>query len=122
MSESYKFSGTVKVIKDTVDVTDKFKKRDIVICDNSQYPQDVTFQFVQDKCGILDNYKEGQDVEVSFNLRGREWADKKSGEIKYFNTIEGWRIELVSGDAKEMPKKEKAESSTDTEEDDELPF
>mgnify|MGYP005623948369 FL=1 len=37
----------------------------------------------------------GQSVKVDINLRGREW-ESPQGEIKYFNSIQGWRIEKLS--------------------------
>ena len=85
-------TGNIKLIKDTVQATDTFKKREFVITTNDMYPQDIIIQMVQDKVGLLDAYKVGQDVTVSINLRGREWTSPQ-GEVKYFNTIEGWRIE-----------------------------
>jgi len=84
------------MIGQTVNVSEKFSKRDIVVTDTtSLYPQDILFQFTQDKCALLDLYMEGQQVEVSFNLRGREWTSPQ-GEVKYFNTLEGWRIEAAT--------------------------
>lgn len=92
----YKLNGTIKVIKDTVQISDKFTKREFVVNDSSSmYPQDIMLQSVQDKCSMLDGYKEGDNVEVSFNLRGREWTSP-TGEVKYFNTLEAWRIEKGS--------------------------
>jgi len=93
MSNQFKFAGTIKVIGQTVMVSEKFSKREFVVTDtSSQYPQDVSFQVTQDKCSLLDSFMEGQAVEVSFNLRGREWTSPQ-GEVKYFNTLEAWRIE-----------------------------
>lgn len=91
-------TGSIKVLGDTFVVTDKFKKRDIVITDNSndQYPQHVTFQFTQDKCDMLDKYKVGDHVTVKFNLQGREWTSP-SGDVKYFNTLQGWFITKAEG-------------------------
>jgi hypothetical protein len=93
---SFKISGTLKVKNDTVQVSEKFSKREFVITDSaSMYPQDIQFQLTQDKCSLLDGYNPGEQIEVSFNLRGREWVSPQ-GETKYFNTIEAWRIEKVS--------------------------
>ena len=85
--------GTVKAIFDTVQVSDTFKRREFVleVTENPLYPQLVTFQFIQDRVSLLDNFTEGEKVEVTFNLRGREWT-APSGEKKYFNTLEAWRI------------------------------
>ena len=95
----YKLTGTVKTVSDTVQVTEKFAKREFVIHDaSSMYPQDIAFQASQDKCSMLDSISEGEQVEVSFNLRGREWVNPQ-GEAKYFNTLDAWRIEKVGGQA-----------------------
>ena len=95
----FKLTGEIKVVNETVQVSDSFTKREFVISDtSSMYPQDILFQSVQDKCSMLDGYKVGDNVEVSFNLRGREWTSPQ-GEVKYFNTLDAWRIEKVGQDA-----------------------
>lgn len=127
MSNQFKFAGTIKVIGQTVMVSEKFSKREFVVTDtSSQYPQDVSFQVTQDKCSLLDSFMEGQSVEVSFNLRGREWTSPQ-GEVKYFNTLEAWRIEgaPANGTAQTMsvPQATTASVATaTTEEDGDLPF
>lgn len=89
----FKLTGTVKVVNSTVQVSEKFSKREFVVTDtSSMYPQDILFQATQDKCSLLDAVQPGEQVEVSFNLRGREWTSPQ-GEVKYFNTLEAWRIE-----------------------------
>lgn len=89
--------GTLKVKFDTQKVSDRFQKRDFVLTTeaNTPYPQHVSFQITQDKCSMLDNYREGEELKVQFNLRGREWNGPQG--IKYFNTLEAWRIEKVQG-------------------------
>lgn len=92
----FKITGTIKVLNPTVQVSDKFSKREFVLTENtSQYPQDILFQAVQDRCALLDAIKIGEQVEVSFNLRGREWTSPQ-GEVKYFNSLDAWRIEKVA--------------------------
>ncbi|TNF48932.1 MAG: DUF3127 domain-containing protein [Bacteroidetes bacterium] len=89
----YKLTGTVKVVNNTVQVSEKFSKREFVVTDSTgMYPQDILFQATQDKCSLLDGVQPGEQIEVSFNLRGREWTSPQ-GEVKYFNTLEAWRIE-----------------------------
>ena len=84
------------MVGNTVQVSEKFSKREFVVTDASgMYPQDIMFQATQDKCALLDGYQVGEQVEVSFNLRGREWTSP-AGEVKYFNTLEAWRIERAS--------------------------
>jgi len=91
----YQFTGTVKSKTDTVTVSEKFKKRDFVVVDNGQYPQHVIFQVNQDRCALLDSVNEKDEVTVHFNLQGREWKDPK-GEIKHFNTLTAYKIEIIS--------------------------
>lgn len=86
-------TGQIKKIYQTTQVTDSFKKRDFVVTTQEQYPQDIIVQMVQDKCDVLNGYKVGDLVEVSINIRGKEYIDKNSGEARYFNTVQGWRIE-----------------------------
>ena len=69
-----------------------FRKREVVVTTDEQYPQMINIEFHQDKTDLLNNYNVGQDVKVSINLRGREWINPQ-GEAKYFNSIVGWRIE-----------------------------
>lgn len=83
--------GKLKEVFDTQEISDKFKKRELVIETNDQYPQELLIQFTQDKCSLLELFEIGDDVTVDINLRGRSWTSPK-GETKYFNTIEGWKI------------------------------
>ena len=73
-------------------VTSAFQKRELVVTTDEQYPQHILIEFTQDKCDLLDKYKIGKEVKVSINIRGREWTNPQ-GETKYFNSIQGWRIE-----------------------------
>ncbi|HQQ95100.1 MAG TPA: DUF3127 domain-containing protein [Bacteroidia bacterium] len=91
--------GTLKVKFDTQRVSDRFQKREFVLTTeaNTPYPQHVSFQVTQDKCGLLDNYREGDELRIQFNLRGREWNGPQG--VKYFNTLEAWRLEKVQSGA-----------------------
>jgi hypothetical protein len=91
---AFKMKGVVKVIKPTQQVSEKFSKREFVVTDSSddKYPQDIMFELTQDKTSLLDSIMEGQDVLVSFNLRGREWKSPQ-GEVKYFNTLNAFKID-----------------------------
>ena len=71
-----------------------FEKRDLVIVTEEQYPQTIIIQFTQQRCDLLNNLHVWQNVKVYINIRGREWTSPQ-GEIKYFNTIEGWKIEVI---------------------------
>jgi hypothetical protein len=92
--------GKLHVKFDTQSVTETFRKRDFVVeyADNPLYPQFVQFQCTQDRCALIDNYNVGDKIEVTFNLRGREWSSPQ-GEKKYFNTLEAWRVQKVESAA-----------------------
>ena len=87
--------GRIKAIFATETVGQNgFQKRDLVITTDGQYPQDIIIQFAQGNCALLDNLQVGQIVKIHFNLQGREWTNPQ-GEVKYFNTVLGWKIELI---------------------------
>jgi len=107
-------TGILKKVYDTQQVSDKFSKREFILTidPNGQYPQHVSFQLTQDKTYILSDvnkFPEGQEVKVHFNLRGREWNGPQG--IKYFNTLEAWRIEAI-GDARQTTNEGAAAKST----------
>ena len=126
--------GTLKVKFDTQKVSDRFQKRDFVLTTeaNTPYPQHVSFQITQDKCAMLDQYREGDELKVQFNLRGREWNGPQG--IKYFNTLEAWRIEKGQGGAQPAQQSTPQSSSSsagsssapvftgNTDDNDDLPF
>lgn len=120
--------GRIKVIGETQTFGNNgFRKREVVVTTEEQYPQHIMIEFVQDKTDLLNNFQEGQQVKISINLRGREWTNPQ-GEVKYFNSIQGWRIEAAqqndSGDMPPMPPAEAFEPANDLNEDDhdDLPF
>jgi hypothetical protein len=94
-------TGKIKVIGAEQQVSPTFRKKELVVTTDEQYPQSIMIEFVQDKADLLNNFSVGQDVKVSINLGGREWVNPQ-GETKYFNSIKGWRIEKV-GDAVAAP-------------------
>ena len=93
--------GTIKVIGETQTFGAKgFRKRELVITTDEQYPQSILIEFVQDKTELLDKFQVGKGVKIGVNLRGREWVNPQ-GETKYFNSIQGWNINsFVTEDAK----------------------
>ncbi len=115
-------TGTLKIKNPEMQVSDKFKKREFVLTDNSsQYPQHISFQLTQDKCSILDNYNVGDTLKVHFNLRGREWTDRE-GKVKYFNSLEAWRIENVSAGSNDSQERTIIPEANLTPMADDLPF
>jgi translation initiation factor IF-3 len=121
--------GKVKVINPEQQVSASFKKRELVVTTEEQYPQHIMIEFTQDKTDLLNQYNVGEQVKVSINIRGREWVSPQ-GETKYFNSIQGWRIEKMQAEAPAaaqmppMPASEAFEPATNfkEEEHDDLPF
>ena len=121
--------GRIKLIGETQTFGAKgFRKRELVVTTEEQYPQHIMVEFVQDKTDLLDSYKVDQQVKISINLRGREWTNPQ-GEVKYFNSIQGWRIEALQADASNgdmppIPPMDAFEPAGDLKEDDhdDLPF
>ena len=87
--------GSIKVIGEVQEISATFKKRELVLTTDEQYPQTLSIEFIQDKTDLLNSFEVGQNVQVNINLRGREWENPQTKEIKYFNSIQGWRIELT---------------------------
>jgi hypothetical protein len=86
-------TGTIKMVGKTQDVSDKFRKRELVVTEPSgQRPQHIPVEFTQDRCGLLDGYNTGDEVTVSCYVNGREWTGR-DGVTKYFLSLSGNRIE-----------------------------
>ncbi|MFS0489397.1 DUF3127 domain-containing protein [Leadbetterella byssophila] len=90
-------TGSIKVINPEQQVSPSFKKRELVVTTEDQYPQHILIEFTQGNTDLLNDYNVGDSVRVSINLRGREWVNPQ-GETRYFNSIQGWRIERVGGE------------------------
>ena len=121
--------GSIKVIGEVQEISATFKKRELVISTDEQYPQSLSIEFIQDKTDLLNQFKIGQNVKVGINLRGREWENPQTKEIKYFNSIQGWRIELLenSNSDDDLPPLDNLSpfepaSETNDEDLDDLPF
>ena len=107
--------GKIKVIGELQTFPSGFTKRELVVKTDEQYPQFIPIEFLKDKADLLNNFAIGQSVVVSINLGGREWVNPHN-ETKYFVSVSGWRIELVS--EAEAPTPVPAPSN----EPDDLPF
>jgi hypothetical protein len=83
--------GTIKRINPTIEISDKFRKRELFVETSEQYPQIIGVQFENVKCDVLNNYSVGQNVIVDVNLRGRDW--QKTDEIRNITYLQGWKIE-----------------------------
>jgi hypothetical protein len=118
--------GKIKLIEETQTFGGNgFRKRGVVLTTDDQYPQMIMIEFVQDKVELLDAYQVGQDVKISINLRGREWINPQ-GEAKYFNSVQGWRVETVVNTnapaQKQEPEKPALGHDVGAIEPDDLPF
>jgi len=118
-------SAKIIEIFETAKVTDTFKKREFVVeySENPQYPEFIKFEFIQEKCDLLDSYSINDEVDISFNLKGRKWTDPQ-GNDKYFNTLQAWKIDKksASAPASAEPGIEEPEWLADKDDDNELPF
>ena len=119
---------------DTQQISASFKKREFVVeySENPQYPEFIKFELIQDKCDQVDAVQPGQEIDVYFNLKGRKWTDPK-GEVKYFNSLQAWKIERANNIAQTPPAAPSAPASDGLEnqkepewlkanDDDDLPF
>ncbi|HMO40822.1 MAG TPA: DUF3127 domain-containing protein [Saprospiraceae bacterium] len=85
---SFEIEGKLHKAFETENKTSSFQAREFVIeVADGTYSQFVKFQLTQDRCALLDAYKEGEIIKVHFDLRGREWQGK------YFTNLNAWRIE-----------------------------
>jgi len=111
--------GVIKIKGETETFGAKgFRKRELVVTTDDQYPQMIMIEFVQDKCDLLDPYKVGDNVKVSINIRGREWINPE-GIAKYFNSLQGWRVEKLED---EQQEDNQGATSISVDVDDTLPF
>ena len=117
-------TGKIKLINDTQTFGSGFQKREFVVTTKEQYPQDIKFETIKDKVSLLDNHAPGNEVKVSFNLRGNEYNGK------YYVNLQAWRIESGSPDTSIGEGSQEANTSLPEEEDlplavdhhDDLPF
>lgn len=121
-----KVMGRLFDIQEAQQVSDTFRKRMFVLeyAENPQYVEYVSFELIQDRCDLLDSFQTGQDVEVSFNLRGRKWINPE-GVTKYFNSLQAWRIEAAAPATHSASNKEDISpnnTAAPTNEEDDLPF
>ena len=110
-------------------VSDTFQKREFVVehAENPQYPEFIKFELIQANCEQLEKFNIGEEINISFNLKGRKWTDK-NGQVVYFNSLQAWRLEKAGGNqtntpsssSQETPKQDWQPDSFSA--DDDLPF
>ncbi len=95
---NFEITGSLILKEDEVAISDRFKKREFVIEvvneRNSEWNDFVKFQLTQDRCNLIDSFNEGDQLKVSFNIRGRKW--EKDGRVNYFSNLEAWRVEKAN--------------------------
>lgn len=90
-------TGLVLKVGETQVISEKFSKREMVLEIQGDYPQPIIMEATQDKCSILDKVKVGYTVTAHINLRGREWTNPNTGEVRYFNTLQVWKVDVTEG-------------------------
>lgn len=115
--------GKVHEIGEVQQVTDTFKKRDLIVqyAENPQFVEYIRFEATQDRTSLFDNLNVGDEVEVAFNLRGRPWTNR-DGITTYFNSLVAWRVSKVASDPAEAQVTPTAAQVPSTGSDDDLPF
>jgi single-strand DNA-binding protein len=105
---SFEVDGKLHKKFETESKTATFQAREFVIeIADGNYPQMVKFQLVQDRCGLIDDYSEGDQVKIHFDLRGREWNGK------YFTNLNAWRIEAGGAITSAAPSTQPNEFGSD---------
>lgn len=92
--------GTVKRLGEIQTFASGFQKREMVIVTEEQYPQPINIEFLKEKGDLLNQLAEGDQVKVAINIGGREWTSPQ-GEVKYFNSITGWKVEKITANTVE---------------------
>lgn len=117
----YEATGKIKVIFDTQTFPSGFSKREFVVTTGDEnYPQDIKFEIIKDKCSWLDKFQQGQDVTVHFDIRGNEYKDK------YYVNLNCWKIVGADGQGSSQPSTQasanEVEPSPDEMVNDDIPF
>jgi hypothetical protein len=115
--------GKILEIFETQEIKESFRKREFILeyAENPQYPEFLKFELIQSNCDQLDQMNAGDEVAVSFNLKGRKWTDPK-GDTKYFNSLQAWRIEKKTQSSTEEQSPNTEWMKEDFAQDDDLPF
>lgn len=124
---SYDIAGKLIEKFDTQNVSDTFKKREFVIEKSENnggqvFTDQIKFQLTQNRCDVLDPHQLGDELKITFNVRGRKW--EKDGKVSYFTNLEAWRIEKLAADQPfdDAPPPQEAALETFGEDEDDLPF
>jgi len=117
---AYDLTGKIKLIQDPKTFDSGFTKREmVVVVEDGKYPQEINIEFVQDKVALLDTLRPGQEVTVTFDIRGREYNGR------YFNNLQGWKIVAMENESSPAAEDQSSEPYFPTPEDfedDDIPF
>ena len=125
---SFEISGKIIEKYNTIQVNDRFKKREFVIEKTEsnggmEFTDHIKFQLTQDRCNLVDNVEVNDEVKVSFNIRGNKW--ERDGKVNYFTNLDAWRIEKVQADQSDSdsaPPPSLNDLPPESDEPDDLPF
>ena len=103
---SFEITGKLIEKYETAQVTERFRKREFVLehkqnVGGNEFIDTIKFQLSQDRCEILDNMQIGDELKLSFNIRGRRW--EKNGQVNYFNNLEAWKVEKTAVEPESAP-------------------
>lgn len=114
---AYELTGKIKLIQDPKTFDSGFTKREmVVIVEDGKYPQEINLEFVQDKAALLDALQPGQEVTVSFDIRGREYNGR------YFNNLQGWKVVAATNESEPPPPDEEYYPTPSDFGDEDIPF
>tara|TARA_B100000900_G_scaffold168337_1_gene143008 strand:+ start:177 stop:521 length:345 start_codon:yes stop_codon:yes gene_type:complete len=111
-----KINGKIKVVMEQQSWDSGFTKREFVITTSEQYPQDVKLECIKDKTSLLNGLSEGDEVEVSFNIRGNEYNGK------YYVNLQAWKLNKIGSDNSNPSTAPAPDFEPVGDEDDDLPF
>lgn len=122
---SFEINGSLIAKYDIQNVTDTFSKREFVIeVENerdTRYNDTIKFQLTQDRCSMIDPANVGDNLKITFDIKGRKW--EKNGQVNYFNNLEAWKIEVLnSSDSSSTPPPSMDDLPQMDAEEDDLPF
>lgn len=124
---SFEISGKLIEKYDTVVISDRFKKRELILekkestPNGFEYVETIKFQLTQDKCDSLDSFNVGDDITIQFNIKGKRW--EKDGKVSYFNNLDAWRIEKQASVQSAPPSATASDiPPAELDETDDLPF
>ncbi len=120
---AFEVVGKLHELYEEQQVSEKFKKREFVLeIDDNSYTQYIKFQATQDRCSTLNPFKKGDNVKVQFNLKGRPYTSKTTGEPVYFTNLEAWRIESAGGGSQKQEEDYMMPDNFPAHDDSDIPF